>query len=288
MFSASAVFPIEGRAARMMSSPSCMPAVISSNLSNPVLMPLIRLLGSRKTLMPPSKLARICSVLTSVSLSAAFAELEDGFFRAGKDLFGLFLPDDAAVDQLLRREDDAPQRRLVLDDLDVAVEREDLRQAVVERDEVAESVDRLELVLLHQLIGDGYAVDALAAFGQIAHAEEDTPVLLEREVLDVEKPATWTKLLSSSRIAPSTNFSASMLEGSPFSRAMSEAAMLERLMYRYNPCTATEITLAACCGYAVQKHRFNHRFAASCKSIANTRATFCFAEICTRNPQLLF
>ena len=54
MFSASAVLPMDGRAARMISSPSCSPPVISSNLSKPVLMPLMRLLGSRKTLMPPS------------------------------------------------------------------------------------------------------------------------------------------------------------------------------------------------------------------------------------------
>ena len=38
-------------------------------------------------------------------------------------------------------------------------------------------------------------------------------------------------------------------------------------MYLYKSVTATKITHAACCGYAVQKHRFNHRFAASCKSL---------------------
>ena len=96
-------------------------------------------------------------------------------------------PDDAAVDQLLRREDDPPQGRLVLDDPDVAVEREDLRQAVIQRDQVAEAVDGLELVLLHQLIGDGDAVDALAAVGQVAHAQEDAPVLLEAEILRIEE-----------------------------------------------------------------------------------------------------
>ena len=106
----------------------------------------------------------------------------------GEDLLGLLLADDAAVDQLVRREHDAPEGGFVLDDLDVAVEREDLRQAVVQRDEIAEAVHRFELVLLHQLVGDGDAVDPLPAFGQIVHAQEDAPVLLEREVVGVQKP----------------------------------------------------------------------------------------------------
>jgi len=54
MFSASAVFPIDGRPARMSSSPPCIPPDRSSNLAKPVLIPLMRLLGSRKALIPPS------------------------------------------------------------------------------------------------------------------------------------------------------------------------------------------------------------------------------------------
>ena len=52
--------------------------------------------------MPPSKLERICSVLTRVSPGSSFAQLQDRLFRAGQNLFGLFLPDNAAVDQFLR------------------------------------------------------------------------------------------------------------------------------------------------------------------------------------------
>ena len=66
MLSASAVFPIAGRAARMMSSPGRKPPVISSSFKNPVEVPRIRLVGSRKALIPPSarpRISRVCSSL---------------------------------------------------------------------------------------------------------------------------------------------------------------------------------------------------------------------------------
>ena len=53
IFNASAVLPIDGRAARINSSPGCRPLVFSSSFVNPVLMPLTRLLGSRKAFSPP-------------------------------------------------------------------------------------------------------------------------------------------------------------------------------------------------------------------------------------------
>ena len=90
---------------------------------------------------------------------------------------GLLLAEQAAVHHVLRGEDDAAQDGLVLDDADVAVEVGNLRQAVVERDEIAEAVAGFELVELHQLIGDGDAVDRLAALVEIAHAAEDAAVL---------------------------------------------------------------------------------------------------------------
>ena len=80
---------------------------------------------------------------------------------------------------LLRGGDDAPQDGFILDDPDVAVEIGDLRQAVVERDQVAEAVAGFQLVELHQLVGDGDAVDLLAAFLQLAHAPEDAAVLFQ-------------------------------------------------------------------------------------------------------------
>ena len=96
-------------------------------------------------------------------LTARIAELEQGLFGAGEDVAGLLLAHQAAVHHVLRGEDDAAQDGLVLDDADVAVEIGDLRQAVVERDQVAEAVAGFQLVELHQLVGDGDAVDFFAA-----------------------------------------------------------------------------------------------------------------------------
>ncbi len=100
---------------------------------------------------------------------------------------GLLLAHQAAVHHVLRGEDDAPQHGFVLDDADVAVEVGDLRQAVVERDQVAQAVAGFEFVELHQLVGDRDAVDAFAALLQLAHALEDAAVLLQAEVVGFER-----------------------------------------------------------------------------------------------------
>ncbi len=60
-------------------------------------------------------------------------------------------------------------------------------QAFVERDQIADAVHRFELVLLHQLVGDGDAVDTLAAVVQLAHAQENAAVLLQAEVFGFER-----------------------------------------------------------------------------------------------------
>ena len=88
---------------------------------------------------------------------------------------------------MLRGEDDAAQDGLVFDDADVAVEVGNLREAVVERDEVGEAVAGFELVELHELVGDGDAVDAFAAILNLAHACEDAAMFFEAEVAGFER-----------------------------------------------------------------------------------------------------
>ena len=88
---------------------------------------------------------------------------------------------------MLRSEDDAPQHGFVFDDADVAVEIGDVRQAVVERNQVAQAVAGFELVELHQLVGDGDAVDFFAALLQFAHAAEDAAMLFQAEVVGFER-----------------------------------------------------------------------------------------------------
>jgi len=46
---------------------------------------------------------------------------------------------------------------------------------------------RFELIVLHQLLGQCDAVDFLSACVQLGHAEEDPPVLLQAEVLGLQR-----------------------------------------------------------------------------------------------------
>ena len=108
----------------------------------------------------------------------------------------------------------APQQRLFFDDVDVAVEIVKLGQPVIERDQVAESIDRLQLAMLHQLVCQRDAVNLFAAFVQFGHAQENALVLFQAEIVRGDVPAACRKAVSSLMIAPSTKRSASRLSGS--------------------------------------------------------------------------
>src|SRR5690348_2676725 len=120
-------------------------------------------------------------------LRACIAELQQCLFGAGQDLVGLLFADNASIDQLLRSKDDAAQRRFVLDDAYVALQVGKRGKAFVERDQVADAVDRLELVLLQQLVRDRDAIDALRACIQLAHAQKDAAVLFQAEVVGIQR-----------------------------------------------------------------------------------------------------
>ena len=186
IFSASAVLPMDGRAARMNRSPACSPLVFSSSLVNPVLMPLTRLLGSRKAFSPPWYSSITWRGLTSPLRDAILAQFEQRLFGARQDFVGVFFAHEAAVHEVLRGEDDPPQDGFILDDADVGVDIQDLRQAVVERNQVAEAVAGFQLVEAHQLVGHRDPVDALAALVQLAHAGEDAAVFFEAEIVGLE------------------------------------------------------------------------------------------------------
>src|ERR1700738_2236784 len=67
---------------------------------------------------------------------ARLAQFQQALFGAGQDLVGRFLLEASAVDGLLRSENDLAEERLVLNDLDVAVQVGDPGQTVVERNEI--------------------------------------------------------------------------------------------------------------------------------------------------------
>ena len=137
--------------------------------------------------MPPSYDSRMSFGVDETALDARLAEFEQGLFGAGENVAGLLFSEEAAVHHVLRSENDAAEDGLILDDADIAVEVRNVRQAVVEGDEVAEAVAGFELVELHQLVGDGDAVDALAAILEFAHAAEDEAMLLQAEIVGFER-----------------------------------------------------------------------------------------------------
>ena len=114
---------------------------------------------------------------------ARLAQLQQRLLRALQNLGRIVLRHQRPVHQLLRSHGDPPQRRLVADDLDVAVEIRNARQPVVERDQIAQPVDRLQFVVAQQFVGDSDAVDLLAALVQLRHARENAPMLLQREIV---------------------------------------------------------------------------------------------------------
>ena len=125
--------------------------------------------------------------IEQAALDLGLAQLEEGFLGSGQNLVRRFLGHHAAVDHVLRGEDDAAQDGFVFDQADVGVDVGNLRKAVVEGYQVAQSVAGFQFAELHQLIGDGDAVDFLAALVHVAHALENAAVLLQAEIVDFER-----------------------------------------------------------------------------------------------------
>src|SRR5689334_5291013 len=113
---------------------------------------------------------------------AGFAEFQQRLFGARQNFVRFLFADQAAVNHLLRAEDQLAQRGLVLDDAYVTIEIAERRQPFIERDQVREPVHRFDLPLLHQLIGERDAVDLFAAVVQVLHARENAAMLFEAEV----------------------------------------------------------------------------------------------------------
>ncbi len=125
--------------------------------------------------------------IQQAALDLGLAELEQGLLGAGEDFVRRFLGHHAAIDHVLRGEDDAAQDGLVLHQPDVGIDVGNLRKAVVQGNQVTQAVAGFQLAELHQFIGDGDAVDLLAAFIDVAHALEDAAVLLQAEIVDLER-----------------------------------------------------------------------------------------------------
>ena len=114
---------------------------------------------------------------------ARFAQLEQRLFGPGEDVRGVFFARQRAVHQMLRGDGDPAKNRLVPNDPGVAVEIGNLRQSVVERDQIAEPVHRFQFAETEQFVRHRHAVDLFVARVQFAHPPEDAAVLFEREIL---------------------------------------------------------------------------------------------------------
>ena len=178
---------MEGRAARITGSPSCKSAGHFVQFEKTGAQALDALAGVEKDVEAAFVLFDNPLGIEERIGRARVAQLEQTLFGAGQDLIGLVFGAQATIDQRLRSEDDAPQDGLVLDDPDVALQIGEHRQAFVQRYQVADAIHRFELILLHQLVGHGHAIDLLAALIQLAHAQEDAPMLFQAEIRGFER-----------------------------------------------------------------------------------------------------
>ena len=146
-------------------------------------MPLMRLLGIEKRIETALIILDDFERRHQALFGARFAELQQRLFRARENVARLFLGQQRPVHQVLRRHGDAAQRRFIAHDPDVAVQVRDVRQPVVERNQVTQPVHRFQLVVTHQLVRYRDAVDLLAALMQFRHPHENAAVLLDGEIV---------------------------------------------------------------------------------------------------------
>jgi len=78
------------------------------------------------------------------------------------------------------------QQALVLDDADVLFDHRPARQALGERREIRDAADRLDLLEARQLVGQGDDVDRALRVNELAHAQEDAAMRVERKVVGLE------------------------------------------------------------------------------------------------------
>ena len=216
MFSVKLVLPIEGRAATMTRSDGCSPDVISSSWSKPVGTPVTSPLCScsfsivwkpcctrslqrhepaaeavcRRSRRSPARPRRGAS---SASSSASYARRQD----------------------LVGGEDQAAKRRLLLDDAGVVLDVGRPRHAVDERGDVGGPADLVQLARCAP--SSSFSVTrsiGLAALAERHHLVEDDAVRLAEEIVRLDDLHRVVDRSLRSRIAPSTDRSASRLCGS--------------------------------------------------------------------------
>ena len=166
MFSTRLVFPIDGRAATMIRSDGCRPDVISSRSVKPVGTPVISSLRACSfSIVSRLRLRQVAQRDEAVA-HLVVGDREDRVLGLVEDDVGLLFGLVGGREDLVGREDQVPERRLLLDDPRVVLDVGRARHAVDERGDVGRAADFVELAGSPELFLQRDEIDRVAALGR--------------------------------------------------------------------------------------------------------------------------
>ncbi len=116
-------------------------------------------------------------------LDAVFGDGKNRALGLVEDEVGFLIGLVGGAEDLVRREDQVPERRLFLDDLRVVLDVGRSRHPVNERCDVGRAAHLLEVAGALQLLLERHEIDRLAALRQIEHALEDAAMRVAEERL---------------------------------------------------------------------------------------------------------
>ena len=111
---------------------------------------------------------------------------EDRVLGLIEDEVGLVLAVVGGREDLVGREDQVPERRLLLDDPRVVLDVGRARHAVDERGDVGRAADLVELARPPELLLQRDEIDRVVALRQLDHLVEDAPVRVAEEIVGVD------------------------------------------------------------------------------------------------------
>src|SRR5258706_8938266 len=111
---------------------------------------------------------------------------EDRVLGLIEDDVGVLFPVVRGREDLVRREDQVAERRLLFDDPRVVLDVGRSRHAVHERRDVGRAADLVELARTAQLLFQRDEIDGVAPLGELHHLVEDAPVGVAKEVRRVD------------------------------------------------------------------------------------------------------
>ena len=107
---------------------------------------------------------------------------EDGVLGLVEDDVGVLFGFVRGRENLVRRENQVPERRLLFDDAGIVLDVGRARHAVDERRDVRRPADFVELARPAQLFLERHQIDRIAALGELHHLVEDAAVCVAEEI----------------------------------------------------------------------------------------------------------